>query len=104
MEYAIALLYSFAPVVSTLGYLPQIAKLWRSSPGEAKSFSARAWALWLANGVVALAYGIVHLKDTLFIMVSSVSLLWVAIILGLVIWKQAQVGGSRTGTNLPLTS
>ena len=90
VEYIVVLLYALAPILSSLGYLPQIRKVLRSAPHEVRGISIQAWFLWLGNALVAVAYGVIKLHDTLFITVSSVSAFWCALLICLTLWKQAQ--------------
>ena len=90
IEYIVVFLYALAPVVSSLGYLPQLRKVLRSAPHELKGISLQAWTLWLGNSLVALAYGVIRLHDTLFITVCSISTFWCALLISLTLWKRAQ--------------
>jgi hypothetical protein len=90
MEHIVVFLYALAPLFSTLGYLPQIRKLLHAAPQEVRGISLQAWSLWLGNSLIALAYGVVKLHDPLFITVSSVSMFWCALIIGLTLWKRNQ--------------
>lgn len=90
MEHIVVFLYALAPLFSTLGYLPQIRKLLRAAPHEVRGISIHAWLLWLGNALIAVAYGVVKLHDPLFILVSSVSVFWCLLLIGLTLWKQGQ--------------
>jgi hypothetical protein len=90
MESIIIFLYACAPIISTCGYLPQVVKIIRSTPAELKGISIRAWMLWLTNSIIAFLYGLVHLHDPLFLVVTGIGLFWVGLVLGLTVAKQRQ--------------
>lgn len=96
VEQVVVFLYALAPVLSSAGYLPQIRKLLRAKPHEVRGISTHAWFIWLANALIAVAYGVIRLHDPLFIVVSSVSAGWCSLLIMLTLWKQAQTAPSET--------
>lgn len=94
--YAVALLYATIPVINTIAYLPQVRKLWRAAPHETRSFSLSSWCIWLMAAIIALAYGITHLRDALFIFVTSIGVFWNVLIIGLIVWKRYFIKPEQT--------
>lgn len=90
VEQVVVFLYALAPVLSSVGYLPQIRKVLKSAPHELRGISVHSWLIWFANALIAVAYGVVRIHDPLFITVSSISAGWCALLITLTLWKQAQ--------------
>lgn len=87
VEHIAVFLYALAPLFSSAGYLPQIRKVLRAAPHELRGISIHAWSVWLFNALIAVSYGVVKIRDPLFITVSSISASWCALLIGLTLWK-----------------
>ena len=67
-------LYVASCTIFIFSYVPQIVAVARCRHG-AKSTSLITWGLWTVSSAIALAYGIVVVKKTPFILVNVGSLL-----------------------------
>ncbi len=88
MEDTLTILYSFIPLVSLIGYLPQIRVLLVQKE-KASSISLSSWYLWLFMSVVSLGYGVFCLHDVLFSMTSAMNLLGCLSITLLVLYRRS---------------
>lgn len=90
-ESIVIFLYMLVPLINTVGYIPQVVKIFRSSPEELRGVSLSAWALWLFAASVALAYGATILKDPLFIVVAAQNVFWVLLVIVLTVFRSRNV-------------
>ena len=58
------LLYAVIPLISTIGWFPQIARLVRR-PQLGAGMSIPTWSLWTLAGIISLAYTMIVIGDIL---------------------------------------
>lgn len=59
-------LYALVPVVSALGWAPQVWRLVKD-PSSAAAMSVVTWGVWSLTGIVSLAYVTVVVSDPLLV-------------------------------------
>ncbi len=79
-------LYPLVAVSSTLAYMPQIIRLLRSE--DIASVSLLSWCVWLIGSIVTLGYGVVHLKDLTFCIVTTLGTILMCGIVCIVLYKR----------------
>lgn len=72
-------LYIFiVPAVTTLGYLPQVRKLWRTQ--NAEGLSLGSWVLWILSSAISVLYVLVVVEDLALLIVSAMHLAFCTVI------------------------
>lgn len=87
METLFVVLYPLVAVLATVGYLPQIIRLLRAQCPEDK-MSLLAWGTWVITYAISLGYGVFHLQDTMYIVVTALGLVCICIICLLLLYNR----------------
>ncbi|MBL4590066.1 MAG: hypothetical protein JKY11_08320 [Alphaproteobacteria bacterium] len=87
MENTIISLYALIPFLASAAHIPQLRKAIISTPEELKGVSFMAWGVWWSCSLISLFYGLFHLGDIYFIIVSSVTLFWNSVFISLMSYK-----------------
>lgn len=74
-------------VLRTLGYVPQIAAIWRC-PNGAGAISLSAWGLWTAAHLSTAAYAFEATGDRLVIAIMLVNAGFCGAVVALTAWKR----------------
>ena len=89
-------LYIFiVPAVTTLGYLPQVRKLWRTR--NAEGLSLGSWLLWILSSAISVLYVLVVVEDLALLVVSAMHLAFCTIISAQIV-RFRRRGASGAGT------
>lgn len=70
----VTFLYLLVPIISAVGWLPQILRLARN-PRLGVGLSPTTWGVWSFTGVISFWYAIVHLHDVLLISTLAINAL-----------------------------
>ncbi len=81
------MLYSFVPVLSLAGYLPQV-RLLIVRKEKAASVSLSSWLLWLSMASISLGYGVFCLEDFLFSISCAMNFLGCFTVVALVLYRR----------------
>lgn len=96
VESAITLLYLTVPVISSIGWVPQIVRLVRN-PSLGLGMSLPTWGTWSFTGLVSLLYSIVVVGDIPLIVTMSVNAAGQIVVFGYAL--AARVANKRTMTH-----
>ena len=77
-------MYSFVAIVTLMGYVRQIAQLWKTT-SNCKDISISTWNIWLATSVISVLYGHYELSDLKFTLTAGVNLVCISAIIMLVL-------------------
>lgn len=97
METLVIFLYSLVPFITCAAYYPQVRRLMKASPEEIKSVSLLAWSTWLFCSLAGLLYGIYHLHDLLFCILTSIAIFWETSVIVITLYKRRLVRGRISG-------
>jgi len=87
MEQIFVYLYPVVTVGSLAGYLPQIIKLARANSADDK-IALQSWLTWIGTYVISLGYGVFHLKDTMFVATTCISMVSMIVVVCLVLYNR----------------
>jgi len=79
--------YSLNAVIASIGYLPQIRKLFLDKT-KSENFSIPTWALWTWTTLMTFSYASVVNGDLIFIVVSGTYFIGTITIFGLVLYNR----------------
>ena len=86
MESLVIILYPLVAVISTIGYLPQLKKLFFATR-RPQNISLTSWYIWTLGSFISLLYGVYHLHDHLFILTCSINLFLVGLTTSLIVYN-----------------
>ena len=85
-------LYPSVGLISISAFVPQIVSLIKSKTSPI-NISIQSWSLWVLSALISLGYGLFHLEDLMFIIISLNSFLLSAYVVVLTINKRYVVHG-----------
>ena len=80
-------LYSMVIVISFVGYMPQLHKLWIAQ-GDCADVSISTWGIWKLTSLISLAYGYFELSDVKFCLSAGINAICIAAVISLTAWKR----------------
>lgn len=80
-------MYPMVTIISIVAYIPQIKAL-ITTKSDCREFSLSSWYLWIFSSFLSLGYGILHLKDFMFCLTTFASLVLMAAVVGLVLFRR----------------
>ncbi len=75
-------LYPLLSISCILGYLPQIHAFYATESAPS-GFSFLTWFIWVGETGITLGYGVFHLKDTVFCLMTGLDLVMILAVIGL---------------------
>ncbi|MBS0428869.1 MAG: hypothetical protein JSR41_16440 [Proteobacteria bacterium] len=93
----IAWAYLLTNAVRVFTYIPQILAVWKCRDG-ARSVSLLTWGSWVLSHVAATAYGVLVVKDALFLLITLINFAGCGLVAAIAArrrwqWKQARTPG-----------
>ena len=85
--------YLTSGLVMAAAYLPQIVRGWRQPRATALALSLSSWLIWTGCRTIALAYGIVVMRDPLFGWVVGLDVCCRVVVLLVLLRARASVRG-----------
>ncbi len=87
MESVAVFLYPMVAIISVIAYLPQIKLLiFAQSPPE--QLATSSWLMWWLSSAISLFYGLLHMNDTMFCIVSGLTLALVSATIVLILYNK----------------
>lgn len=77
--------YSIVVIITVIGYMPQVIKLWKSKYKKDSHTSINSWIVWLNSSIIFLVYGFYYIDDWRFLILTSINLLFNIIVILLIL-------------------